>query len=344
MQSPVSFFRLIGLGAVFAAVPLSVCAQDDTDSDWNHFGLNFRSGINIEAKFSSPAPSSFSLPPGPGAGAGLNHTYNDGFVNVDSSGNLGGQTWNWGYQHSSQVSDVEGVPTYLLMHATGAEGGGANGSATDNPNLGFDFSYTRDLAHLSWGQVGIKIAFGYTHVDIDDNNPVSANLETITDKYALDGVVPPQAPYSGSSGGPGPVIGSEPVSRSASTASALIAGSHDVDASLFDLRLGPSVNIPLCKRLSFQAGAGLAVGLVDSDFTFTETSPATASGSDSRTACVLGAYGEAGLAYRIAHSTSLFAGAQYEYLGNFNQSADGSTAQLKLGQTVYLEFGLQFHF
>jgi hypothetical protein len=338
MQSTVSISRLLGLGAVLALLPLSVCAQDDTDTDWNHFGLNFRAGLNIRAKFSDS--SGLALPPGPGAGVALNHQYSDGFVNPDSSGNAGGVTWNWGYQHPSQISGND-----VLMHASGVQGGSE--STSDDPNLGIDFNYVRDIGHYSWGQWGIKIASGYTHVEVRDNNPMNAKLETLTDAYALNGVTPPVAPYSGSFSGPGPVIGSEPVSRTLGTSESLIAGSHNVDAALVDLRLGPSFNIPVFKRLSVQAGGGLAVGLVDSRFTFTETpvsGTGSVSGANNRTGFVVGAYAEAGLAYRFYRSASLFTGAQFEYLGNFKQSAEGRSSQLDLGQTVFFEFGVQWQF
>jgi hypothetical protein len=334
MQSSISYLRLLGLGAVLA-VPFSVGAQDNSDADWNHFGLNFRSAFNIKARFSDPSSLAFA----PGVGA-LSH-YNDGFVNSDSSGNQGGVTWNWGYQHVSQVSGGD-----VLMHATGATEGGSE-QATDDPNLGFDFNYVRDIGHYKWGQWGIKIAFGYTHVQIGDGDPMSADLETITDKYPLNGVVPPTAPYVGSFSGPGPVIGSEPISRSISVmpTGGMITGSHNVDAELYDLRLGPSFNIPLFHRFSLQAGGGLALGMVDSDFTFIENNAgATASGSNTRTGFLVGAYAEAGFAYRICHAASVFTGAQFQYLGNFHQTAGGRSAQLNFGQTIFYELGLQFQF
>ncbi|HEX4121445.1 MAG TPA: hypothetical protein VH619_12560 [Verrucomicrobiae bacterium] len=340
MQSPISLVRLSALGAVFAVVPLSVHAQDQDDG-WNHFGLNFRAGFNISAKFSE-ASTGAALPPGPGAGAGLNHQYSDGFVNVDSSHNLGGQTWNWGYQHPSQiVTEGEGTPSDVLFHATGGVGGSDN--KTDDPNLGFDLNYVRDLVHATWGQFGVKIAFGYTHIQVTDNDPISGGAETVTDEYPLNGVVPPTAPYTGSFSGPGPVLGSQPISRTTSMAAGggIITGSHDVDAALYDLRLGPSVNIPLFKRFSVQAGGGLALGLVDSDFTYNESGGA---GGNTHTDFMPGAYAEVGFAYKVCHSAKIYTGAQYEYLGDFTQSANGRTARLDLGGTIFYELGFEWNF
>jgi hypothetical protein len=88
--------------------------------------------------------------------------------------------------------------------------------------------------------------------------------------------------------------------------------------------------------------------VVHSYFTFADSSaaggPITASGSSTRTGVVPGAYAEAGLAYRLCRSSSLYTGVQFEYLENFQQSVDGRSAELELGQTIFYEFGLEFHF
>jgi hypothetical protein len=342
MQSTVSYLRLIGLGAVLVIVPFSVSAQDDSDAQWNHFGLDLRVGFNMQAKFSEPSGSLGGLPPGPGAGIALNHQYNDGYVNVDSSGNKGGVTWNWGYQNPSQISGGD-----VLMHATGAGSGGSD-RVTDDPNIGLDFNYVRDFVHAKWGQFGIKAGFGYTPVNIRDKNPIGMSTETITDKYPLNGVTAPLAPYTGSASGPGPVLGSEPISRSISESPAGEAfGDHDLSASVFDFRLGPSFNFPVAKWLSVQVGGGLAVGVVDGHFTFSEFGAPGApgvSGSDTHTGVNPGAYGELGLAFRLCHSASIFTGVQYEYLGDFQQTAAGRTADLDLGATIFYELGFQWHF
>src|ERR1035441_2784833 len=79
MHSTVSFLRAIGTGGLFAAVALSVLAEEDSPSEWNHFGLDFRMGFNIQAKFTGP----FILAAPPSAAAAANRGYSDGFVNVD---------------------------------------------------------------------------------------------------------------------------------------------------------------------------------------------------------------------------------------------------------------------
>jgi hypothetical protein len=321
MHSTASFLRAIGMGGMFAAVALSVLADDDNPSEWNHFGLDFRMGFNIKAKFTGPAVLAAPSPPPPSAGPAVNRAYSDGFVNVDSSGNAGNLTWNWGYQNPSQISGDT-----VLMHAASVSSG-AGASRSDDPTLGFEVSYVRDLGHECWGRWGIKAAFGYTAIDL------CAGGQLITDAYPLNGVVPPIAPYAGSFSGPGVVIGSLPT-RS-------LTGSRKLDATLYDFHLGPTVSLDLAKRLSAELGGGLAVGVMDSTFAFHET---PSSGSTSDTGCLVGAYAEAGLAYRVAKAASLFAGAQFQYLGDFNQSVGGRSVQLDLSQSIFCLVGLELHF
>ena len=91
-------------------------------------------------------------------------------------------------------------------------------------------------------------------------------------------------------------------------------------------------------------GAGLALGWVDSTFSFSETtttsagaSPAT--GSTGNTAFLAGAYAEAGLAYAITRPLSVFVGAQFQYLGDFQQNVAGRAGRLELGRSVFTMVG-----
>jgi hypothetical protein len=337
-------YKFIAAAAIVAATSLAVMAQDESDAGWNHFGADARLGFNIKANFMNEGGFTATAPPPPSAGGAVNRNYNDGFVNVDSSGNAGGQTWNWGYQHASQVPGND----TLLMHADSVAG--ANSTRRDDPQLGFDLSYVRDFGHEDWGTWGVKLIFGYSRINLQDNQPQTANVTQITDTYALGGIQAPLAPYSGSVAGPGPVIGSTPTSRTttATPGGAMITGSRGIDATVYDLRLGPNVEFKLMKRLSLQLSGGLALGVVDSTFSFAETTTAagmvSASGSTQDTGFLVGAYAEAGLAYRFWRSASVFGGVEFQYLGDFQQSVAGRVAQLDLSQAILCKAGLQWRF
>jgi hypothetical protein len=333
MQPPVSFKRLLGLGAVLIIVSLSARAQDNFDSEWNHFGLNLRTGFNVETKFSEPP-------------------VNGGYVKPDSSGSES-TTWNWGYNSPSVISGGN-----LQINNTSA----ASDHSSQNPNVGYDFNYIRDITHDTWGQLGIKFGIGYSPINVNLNG-ISATA-TSTD-YSLGGITAPASPYRGTYNGPGPIIDSTPTSVGSSVVT--LPGTHNLDAALFDLRLGPAVNVPMSRRFSVQASAGLALGIIDSHFTFSDSavgapvtpppppveteadhrnlvSSSPLSGGDTHTAILPGAYVEVGFAYRMTRSASVYTGAQFEYLGDFSQSAGGRSADIQLGATIFYELGLQFHF
>jgi hypothetical protein len=341
LQAPRRFLQGSAV-AIALATPFAARGQSDGDPEWNHFGVDFRLGLNIKAKFGNIGASTSQ--PAPPSSGGVDHTYADGFVRIDSSGDRGGLTWNWGYENASQVN-AQGT---LLMHATSTDG--ATSSANDNPRLGFEASYARDLAHFHSGRWGLKLALGYTDVQIRDTQPLQGNANLITDAYSVGRITPPLAPYAGSFSGPGPVIGDTPT-RAATTipGGAVITGSRQLDIWLYDLRLGPYLELPLFERLTFQVGSGFAAGLVDSTFSSSDTTTTSAgkvqaAGTGQRTGSLVGFYGEAGLAYQVVHDASVFAGWQFQYLGEFNQNSAGRVAQLDLRRSIYFVVGVQWHF
>lgn len=338
----VTLFKFVAVAAAVSATPFTSLGQTDPNAEWNHFGAGARLGFNIRSKFMNigltPAPAP------PAAGGAVNRAYTDGFVNVDVSGNQGGLTWNWGYQNAAQVPGND----TLVMHANST--GGATATSSDDPSLGYEITYLRDIAHEDWGSWGFKFAFGHSLINLRDSQPQTVAASQITDTYPLGGVQPPLAPYSGSFNGPGPVVGSTPTRTiTALPGGALITGSRAIDASLYDFRLGPSADLRLSKCLSLQLGGGLAVGIVDSDFTFSESTTTvagvtSATGSDHRVDCLVGAYAAAELTCRVWRSASVFAGVEFQYLGNFQQSASGRVAELDLSQTVFCKAGFEWRF
>jgi hypothetical protein len=337
--------RFMAVAVTIITASFAVQAQDEGGSGWNHFGMDARLGFNIRAKFMNEGGFAASAPPPPAAGGAVNRNYNDGFVNADGSGNAGGRTWNWGYQHASQAPGND----TLLMHADSVDG--ATSTRQDDPSLGFELSYLRDFAHEDWGNWGVKFAFGYCRVNLQDNQPQTANVTQITDTYALGGIQVPLAPYNGSFNGPGAVIGGTPTGRTTTVVpgGATVTGNRGIDATLYDFRLGPNAEFKLLKRLSLQLSGGLALGVADSTFSFSETTATaagvvSASGSRHDTGFLVGAYAEAGLAWRFWRSASVFAGVEFQYLGDFQQNAADRISQLDLGQAIFCKAGLQWRF
>lgn len=175
-----------------AAAPFVVHAEDTSAAadDLNRFSLGPRLGMNFQAHFHNNAPISLSLEPAPGH-------YQDGYVLMDSSGNAGGLTWNWGYQHASQV-----VGDTMQFHTApfGSASSPANGSDTSDSQAGLELVYQRVLGHLPFGRStrwGLEAGFGYTDIDLHDDGNGIATTSIATDAYQLNGVLPPGAGYQG---------------------------------------------------------------------------------------------------------------------------------------------------
>ena len=321
--------------------PIQKAGDEKNDhANWVSFGPQF--GININARFKNVGNVSQSSP-GPATGGGMNRTYDDGYVRLDSSGNTGGQTWNWGYQNASQVQG-----STLNLHSGSFA---ANGTLERNndPSAGFDLAVGRNLGAVLGGKWGLQAAFDFSAISISDSSPITGKGTLISDAYSLGGVIPPQAPYSGSFGGPGSLLGDSPI-RTTAADTVLIAGQRKLDAQIYVLRAGPYYEFPIGKQFSARLGGGVVLAVADVNYSFNETvkfsggASVSNGGANSGAEFQAGGYLEGKLIYALTPRTGLFAGAQYENLGTFSRIAGNEQAQLNLSGSVYVLFGVQFNF
>src|SRR5438034_8700182 len=127
-----------------------------------------------------------------GTAAGEDHTYDDGYVKQDSRGVSEGYTWNWGYQSSGQVPGNDTIQ----FHSAVSQGDGELKDVTSDPQHGMELTYERWLGRVGTsGNWGLALAFNYANIGIRTDGTALANA--LTDTYALNGVVPPEPPYSG---------------------------------------------------------------------------------------------------------------------------------------------------
>lgn len=323
-----------------AAAPFSMRAADVSENP-NRLSLGARVAFNFKAHFRNDAP----VNPGPATG-GANHTYNDGQVLVDSSGNAGGLTWNWGYQNSSQVVG----PT---MQFTAIGTGTPSGTAiTDDPQYGVELIYQRVLGDLSSGSSvhwGLEAGLGYTDLDLRDNRSATGPVTVTTDTYQLNGVLPPGAGYNGTFAGPGPLLGDTPT-RTIAAGTATFTSHDKLSGQLFGVRLGPFAEWNLTSKLSLAGSAGLALAPSSVDYDFSETAALAggatfvASGHSSKTELLYGYYVSALLRYEFNRRWGVYAGAQFQSLNDLELSAGGRTARLDPGATLYATVGVSWRF
>jgi hypothetical protein len=309
----------------------------------HHFQFGYRAAFNVTADFQNLGGFA-SGSPGPATGGGIDRIYTDGYNRVDSSGNVGGKTWFWGYNSASQLPGDDTV----VMHGTTSAPTVSSLDRDGDPHHGMELTYNLEVHELWHGYWGIEAAFNFTDLTISDNRTLATTATTVSDAFALGGIIPPVAPYAGTFSGPGPLIGDAPT-RSSTTGPAFVAGQRGVNADIYGFRLGPYWELPLSDKWAVSLSGGLVVADIESQFSYTETvstaaGSSFATGSNNASKILFGGYASANLSYSITRCFGLFAGIQYQNVGNFSQQAGVKTATVDLGQSVFVTGGLRFSF
>lgn len=321
-----------------AITPLTLRGADFPENP-NRFSFGPRFGFNFKADFQNSAPYFNPVSPGPASG-GANHTYDDGYVRVDSSGNLGGRTSNWGYQNSSQVAGD--AMQFHAIHSSSST------AVADDPQYGAELTYQRVLGRVfssSSANWGLEVGLGYTDLDLRKNTDGTAPVTT--DTYPLNGVLPPGPGYNGPFDGPGPLLGDTPTRT---TTSANRRSRQKLSGDLFSIRLGPFVEWNLTSKLSVAGSLGITVAPTYVDYDFSESVSVaggdtyTASGHSSKSKLLYGPYLGGMIRYDFSKHWGVYVGAQFQNLRDLKQSIGSRTARLDQGATVYGTVGASWRF
>ncbi len=316
-------------------------------------GAAFAPIVGMKTEFGGLGRFGSAFTPQP-LGGGRDYNYDDGFVRVDSSGNLGGQTWNWGYENAAQVNPGGSGSLDLSITNSSATAGAADDNQAES---GIEFFAYYDMGPLNipalnslkatWGFRG---GFHYAHVDSANSSTLASRSVTVTDRYDLNGVVPPLAPYAGSFNGPGPLIGDSPDRTIAPGTTAIVDGSRDLDVHLTTLNFGGYVEVPVGGKFSVTLEAGLSAGFASGTYDYqSSTSIAglgtqASSGGDSELSILPGVYvGLTGI-YQINDRWSLQAAGRYQYLDSLELESNGSNATLSFDSAFVLSLGAMYSF
>ena len=331
-----------------AASPLTLLGADSLDNP-NRFSLGPRFGMNFKADFrNNPAlnPGNTAVNPGAATG-GVDHTYDDGYVLRDTSGNAGGLTSNWGYQNASQVAGDS-----MQFHASqpNTAFGPSRNKVTDDPQYGAELTYQRVIGPLPlmpsvrWG---IEAAFGYTDLDIGSKRNGAGASTVTTDTFPLNGVLPPGAGYNGTFAGPGALLGDTPTRTVASN---VLTSRQKLSGQVYGIRLGPFAEWNFTHQLSLAASVGLSLAPASVDYDFSETTrlagggTSVARGHSSKTELLYGPYVSAMLRYDFTERWGVYVGAQFQSLTDLEQSVGTHRARLDQGATVYAIVGASWRF
>lgn len=346
-------FLLILLAAASstqAGTPEDAITLPKAASPWR-FGTGYAPLIGLKTEFTGLGKFNSNFKPQP-TGGGQNYNYDDGFVRVDSSDNLGGKTWNW--SHDSDTQFNSGSIDFSLTNSI------SNGRAEEDASAksGVEIYTYYDMGAVAipglkergatWGFRG---GLHYGHINVDSNNSITSDLSTLTDSFALDGVIAPPAPYEGSFNGPGPLINASPSRTITTGGQALVAGSRHLDVHLTTFNFGSYLEVPVAPKfdLMFEAGVSAAVASGSYDFESTTTAPGTlgtqtSSGSASDTSVLAGFYLGLGGTYQINQAWSIQAAGRFQCMDDFELGDNGSNVSLSFDSAFVLSVGALYSF
>lgn len=329
-------YKKLTLPLVVAAFFGSITCLRADDTIWpeqDRIGLNYRMGFNISTKFrnlgAAPAANNPSF---------NGRSYQDGFVGTDDTGNAGDLTTFWGYQNASQVQDGNAV---LLMRS--ANSGTINREVDDSPYHGLELTYNHEFARNDTWRWGIEAAFNWTDFSARQTAIAPTSVLTV-DAFPL-GYEPPQAPYTGPfSAGPfTPLLGTTPTQLPVTVASSL-------DAALYGFRLGPYLDVPLSKCLLLTLSAGLAVTIVDGEYSYAESSRTpggtllSSAGRASATDAVFGGFVGLQASLKLGKHVNAFTGLQYQGSDSYKIRAGDKEAEIDFSGAMFWTVGLSFSF
>lgn len=312
----------------------------------NRFGLSYRMGFSVSARFKNLGGYTAMSNPGPATGGTVDRFYDDGYNRKDSSANHNDSTWFWGYKDASQISGNS-----ITMTSSSAPANGSSGDRKDDPQHGVELTYNRELGHFEKWRCGVEAAFGYTDVTIGNNNPFFGTRLDSADTFANLGATFPDAPYSGTFEGPGDLISTVPNRQINAIANgARTTGNRQFNADIYGLRLGPYIEFPLDDRWAISFSGGLALLSVNSDFKFNETTTLadrpsqTTRGSGSHSEILPGGYIGGNFLYALSDNVNLFAGAQFQTAGKYTHKESRKEVEMDLGKSVFVNLGVGFSF
>jgi len=170
------------------------------------------------------------------------------------------------------------------------------------------------------------------------------------------GLFPP-AGYQGPYSGLGPNLNPTPTAGQTTTSvgAVLASGSREVDADIFGFRFGPYLELPITRRFSVSASAGLALALVHDQVWWTEqlavntanvnhywTGQSSVAGDS--LGVTAGFYLGAGVNYYLSPKLRLFGGGRFQDAGTYRHEIGQGEMNLDLRQAFNLELGLGYSF
>ena len=287
-------------------------------------------------------------------GNGIERDYDNGYVHLDSSGNLGGLTWNWSYDDNAQYRPAgTGTIDYSITNSLANARTDEDGDAKP----GFELFAYYDMGSVGFHGLGnrpatwgFRAGLQYSRINVSNSDLLTTGLTTTTDSYDLGGTPAPLAPFVGNPSGPGPMLSDNPTRSTVIGGTGLVSGSRELDVDLTLLNLGSYLDIPVSEKFDVLLEAGVSLGVASGSYTFhsattlTGLGTQTSHGSDSSTDLLPGVYLGLGATYQLNDNWSILGSGRYQYLQSYDLGANGSQASLSFDSAFVLSLSGVYSF
>lgn len=342
---------IAGVGLPDESGLANVATHPSEGSPWR-IGASYALLLGLKTQFSGLGQFNSPFAPQP-LGGGVNYDYDNGFVHVDALGNPGGDTSNWGYQNSSQFqSSGTGSIDFSITQSN------SNGSVDENGGAhpGVDLFAYYEVGELGISPLkehkatwGFRGGFLYSHVSIDNQDSIATDLTTTNDSFNLGGTIPPPAPFAGSIGGFGPLLGDSPT-RNIGGGSGVVSGSREIDVDLSIVSFGTFFEVPVAKKFDIMAEAGFSLAIASGSYDYNSNTSISglgtgqSSGSGSSTDFLPGVYFGLSGSYEITRHWSVQCAGRYQYMDGYDLDANGSSATLSFDSAFIVSLGTVYSF
>lgn len=315
----------------------------------NRFFFGPTLGLNLSAEFGGQVPAVVSGNPGTIGAGEVDRSYHDGYVRIDSSGNVGGYSWYWGYDNRSQV--LSGTNSEVAFVSQSTAGLGAE-LETQRSLVGMELNYQRDLFSSHAIRAGVQGGFRYLPFSFDAERHMAGEMATTRDRYALYESVVPRAPYHGGFEGPGILIPSTPFSRTEQVVPTTVTHYRELAGDIFTIKLGPFITWMPTEDFEIGLAGGLLIAPTHYTFAYRDShAPSVRNYYTMETAgrlteidVLLGGSVELTLGLTLTPSISVAATGQYQFMDDLRADLDGRTGKISLGDSVFISLGVVFRF
>lgn len=311
-------------------------------------------------RFNSPllTGEAITVLPRSGALEGLiDRSYDNGFVGKDATGSIGEVTWYWGYEDSSQIEgdsilfkDSSARSVDHQYSSFSDESSSMDSVWGSGPLLTFAYNFSQSdkfnySAALNFSYVNFNNTWKFSNFSANRQTDISQSI--VEDTYNLLGTIPPEAPHAGAFAEPGSLIEAIPSERSLSIqdySSQLFEFNNKIfkefDFSLFTISPAVTTSFTI-EDFIFDLGIGPSVNLIDWETNFSESlielddqgvSKEIAQWDDlsSGSSVVLGAFLQASASFNMNNSWTINVFARMDWADDFSANVGRSKMNFNL--------------